>query len=469
MRSKLIFIVFCLIAYRAMGQAVGVGTTSPNTSAKLEVTSTNSGFLLPRMTSAERNAIPNPAMGLLVYDLDKNAYYTYDGARWLPLMTANPNHIPPTIKNVSDLNAGDSLGWSVAISGDYAIAGAPGDDVNGNIDQGSAYIFFRQNGVWTEQAKITAVGGAAGDRFGFSVGISGDCAVIGAPYRDVTFVDEGTAYTFLRTGTTWTQATQVPGTGLSANDRYGYSVAISGTNLVVGCPYFNYSLVDQGGAFLFFRNNNAWFATGFLLHPNPAANDNFASAVSIAGDYIAAGCPGRDTLYNGTQTDAGAVYIYYRNAGTWGLQKKFAGFVTNWILGSRVSLVNDGVTYSIQTATGHVIDYWRRVGTDWPSGNGIVPPTSSTFDYFGWGMSLSSDYILAGLYRSSQSGQAQSGGCILYKKNGIFWNYVRTISDNVDQFQGHFGWACAIDGFNIIIGAKGKNSSAGEVQFLNIE
>ncbi|MDB4363625.1 hypothetical protein N9Z31_05680 [Pseudomonadales bacterium] len=73
----------------------------------------------------------------------------------------------------------DYFGWSVSISGDTAVIGARGDDDNGS-NSGSAYVYVRSNGVWSEQQKLTASDGAADDYFGWSVSISGDTAVMGA-------------------------------------------------------------------------------------------------------------------------------------------------------------------------------------------------------------------------------------------------------------------------------------------------
>ena len=81
---------------------------------------------------------------------------------------------------------GDVFGYSVSIDGDTAVIGAYGDDDNGSYS-GSAYVYVRSNGVWSEQAKLTASDGAASDRFGYSVSIDGDTAVIGA-YFDQTMV-----------------------------------------------------------------------------------------------------------------------------------------------------------------------------------------------------------------------------------------------------------------------------------------
>ena len=85
----------------------------------------------------------------------------------------------------SDGAAGDDFGYSVAISGNTVVVGAPYATVGGNADQGAAYVFTESGSGWanmTQTAKLTASDGAAGDDFGGSVSISGNTVVVGAPY-----------------------------------------------------------------------------------------------------------------------------------------------------------------------------------------------------------------------------------------------------------------------------------------------
>ena len=97
----------------------------------------------------------------------------------------------------SDGAASDRFGISVAISGDHAIVGAYLDSDNGEAS-GSAYVFRRSGDNWTEVAKLTASDGAANDFFGYSVGISGDHAIVGA-HLDADDGDaSGSAYLFRR-------------------------------------------------------------------------------------------------------------------------------------------------------------------------------------------------------------------------------------------------------------------------------
>ena len=95
----------------------------------------------------------------------------------------------------SDGAADDLFGLSASVSGDTALVGALQDDDNGT-DSGSAYVFVRSGGVWTQQAKLLASDGAAEDFFGFSVSVSGDTALVGAGLDDDNGTSSGSAYVF---------------------------------------------------------------------------------------------------------------------------------------------------------------------------------------------------------------------------------------------------------------------------------
>ncbi len=73
--------IIVLVGYTGMAQ-VGIGTTTPDASSALDVTATDKGFLMPRMTSTQKDAIVSPAVGLQVYDTDTKSVWTYDGAAW---------------------------------------------------------------------------------------------------------------------------------------------------------------------------------------------------------------------------------------------------------------------------------------------------------------------------------------------------------------------------------------------------
>ena len=135
--------------------------------------------------------------------------------------------------------------------------GARYDDVGANADQGSAYIFVRSGTSWTQQAKLVASDGATNDQFGCSVSISADgaYAVIGARYDDVgANSDQGSAYIFVRSDTSWTQQAKLVASDGVAGDFFGCSVAISadGAYAVIGAYYDDVGAnTNQGSAYIF--------------------------------------------------------------------------------------------------------------------------------------------------------------------------------------------------------------------------
>jgi hypothetical protein len=152
----------------------------------------------------------------------------------------------------SDGAADDEFGESVAISGDYAIVGAYRDDDNGT-DSGSAYVFERDgSGNWAEVTKLLASDGAADDDFGESVAISGDYAIVGAPIDDDNGTDSGSAYVFERDGTgNWTEVAKLLASDGATSDYFGTSVAISGDYAIVGAYLDDDNGTDSGSAYIF--------------------------------------------------------------------------------------------------------------------------------------------------------------------------------------------------------------------------
>lgn len=93
MKIKSLFFCFFLIVSVQFSNAqdnVGIGTTTPDASSKLDVTANNKGVLIPRLTTAQRLAIPSPANGLLVFDTNLDCFYFYSSisSAWTSLCTA---------------------------------------------------------------------------------------------------------------------------------------------------------------------------------------------------------------------------------------------------------------------------------------------------------------------------------------------------------------------------------------------
>ncbi|MBC8099308.1 MAG: FG-GAP repeat protein [Armatimonadetes bacterium] len=217
----------------------------------------------------------------------------------------------------SDGAIGDLFGYSVALSadGDTALVGAIIDDIGANEAQGSAYVFTRSGGVWTQQTKLLVSDGAAGDQFGVSVALNsaGDTALVGADFDDIgANEDQGSTYIFTRSGAVWTQQTQLVADDGAAGDRFGISVALSGAGdiALVGASFDTIGTnFAQGSAYGFTRSGGVWTQQTQLLASDGAANDNFGSSVALssAGDIALVGAIDDDI---GANVDQGAAYVF---------------------------------------------------------------------------------------------------------------------------------------------------------------
>ena len=215
----------------------------------------------------------------------------------------------------SDGAVGERFGASVALSadGNTALVGAyatfPGT-------QGSVYALVRSGTTWSQQAKLLASDGAVQDQFGCSLALSddGNTALVGA-YKIIigSNTDQGAAYAFVRSGTTWSQQAKVLASDGAAGDYFGLSVSLSadGNIALVGAPDDTAdSNTMQGSAYFFVRSGTTWSQQAKLLASDGAAWDQFgyASAMSADGHTALVGAY-YDTV--GGNEGQGSAYIFH--------------------------------------------------------------------------------------------------------------------------------------------------------------
>ncbi len=321
---------------------------------------------------------------------------------------------------VSDGGVEDFFGYSVSISGDYAVIGAYGDDDNGT-NSGSAYIFIRSGTSWTEQVKITASDGVSGDRFGCSVSISGDYAIVGAWGDDNSGIDRGSAYIFYRSGTNWIEQAKLTAAIGMDDDLFGYSVSISGDYAIVGSHYGDDNESESGSAYIFHRSGTSWTEQAKLTTPDGAAYDWFGYTVSIESDYAVIGAHWDDD--NGT--NSGSVYIFHRSGTSWTEQTKLTaddGSVDDEF-GRSVAIdgnyVAVGACHDDENGTDRGSAYiFHRSGTSWTQQAKITASDGADFDYFGCPVSISGNYALISAYYNDENG-IDSGSAYVYFNDGV--------------------------------------------------
>ncbi len=209
---------------------------------------------------------------------------------------------------------GSQFGFSVAVCGEVALVGAVYDDELG-IAAGSAYVFRRNDrgtpipndDFWFQEQKLLPDDDAdvEADWFGWSVAISGDVIVVGAPGDDTAAAYAGAAYVFRRNGSTWQPEAKLLPAGQHSLEwgLFGYSVALSGNDLVIGAPWDGENGADSGVAYAFVYGLEgsqwAWRLKQRLRANSPTADDwfGYSAAINEAADLVVIGAIGESAAY----------------------------------------------------------------------------------------------------------------------------------------------------------------------------
>jgi hypothetical protein len=233
-------------------------------------------------------------------DIGKGSVYVFtrNGTTWLPEGKLF----------ASDAESMDNFGV-VSIFGDTTLIGAPRDDDNGD-NSGSAYVFKREGNIWNQQAKLLSLDGAPADEFGRNVAISGDIAVLGAPCDDDYGINSGGVYVFIRNGTAWTQQAKLLAVDGAIGDKFGSPVCIDNDTILIGASHDDDNGYDSGSAYVFTHNGSIWTQQAKLTASDGAAGDMFGWSASFKGNTAIIGA------YNNGMS-RGAAYIFTRSGTLW--------------------------------------------------------------------------------------------------------------------------------------------------------
>jgi UDP-3-O-[3-hydroxymyristoyl] glucosamine N-acyltransferase len=285
------------------------------------------------------------------------------------------------------------------VDGDTAVIGSFFDDDNGN-NSGSAYVFTRSGTAWTQQAKLIASDGAAHDVFGESVGVDGNTAVIGARLDDDNGVASGSAYVFIRSGTTWAQQAKLAAGDAAALDRFGLSVAVDADTAVIGAHLDDDNGGASGSAYVFTRSGSAWTQQQKLTASDGAASDFFGISVAIDADTAVIGASGGDD--NGA--GSGSAYAFTRIGGMWSEQAKLTA--------------SDG----------------------------------AALDRFGFSVAVDADTAVIGARLDDDRG-TDSGSAYVFTRSAGMWSEEAKLTAGDAEAFDQFGFSLAVDGDTTVIGA----------------
>jgi trimeric autotransporter adhesin len=336
-----------------------------------------------------------------------------------------------------DIIAGDFFGAAAAIDGDYALVGSPRADPAG-ATSGAVYVLERSGGVWTQAAKLAPNDGGPGDQFGFSVSLRGDTAIIGAWKADLPAkVAAGAAYIYVRQNGAWVQKVKLTADDAAAGDNFGTSVAISDLVAVVGAPGEDAAGADAGAGYTFFRIGDEIGQWNKLVPDDADDGDGVGANVAADDKRVLLGAPNSDRI----AVDAGAVYVYRASAGQWvpeatlnpiGSEAGDAAGFSVAISGTRAlvgSLLSD-----LQGLDSGAVTMYTRDGIEWfelanLTGQGILPG-----DWLGASVAIAPGFLAAGALHADGPGGADQGLVMVYSTTGCPCYADFTGDDVLDLF-----------------------------------
>ncbi|MDA8745878.1 pre-peptidase C-terminal domain-containing protein [Rubripirellula amarantea] len=332
---------------------------------------------------------------------------------------------------------------------------------------------------------VELINGASsgGDRFGYSVDVDGDFAVVGAYLDDPgSLTNAGSAFIYQRTGlTAWTQVAQLNG-DLNPDDaqsQFGWSVAIDGDTVVVSAQYDRDIGFRSGAAYVFGRHEGGvdnWGRVTKIVGTDTVKRDLFGRSVDISGDTIVVGASTADPV----GSVSGAAYVFDRDQGgidNWGQVKKLIGSTQAFgdRLGQSVSIDTDLIAVGafrhdgVGTDTGAVYVFARDQGgvSNWGEVKAIEAADASASDHFGFSVSIDGTTVAVGSPLDDEGGSNQLGSVYLFAQDqggADNWGQVTKLLAGDGNAGDRFATSIALRGNHLVAGAPqadGGGSASG--------
>jgi hypothetical protein len=388
------------------------------------------------------------------------------------------NAVTPGIGEVDKLLADDGapadyFGYSVAVDGDTAVVGAYGDDDLGN-ESGAAYIYTRDTtGVWNLKQKLTASDGAADDRFGWVVAVDGNTAVIGKESWDFFAPPPGAAYVFTRDSAgVWTEQQKLTAYDGAAGDYFGESVAVSGNTIVIGADGDDDLGDGAGSAYVFTRDSaGVWSLQQKLTANAGSGGDGFGGSLDIDGDTTVIAAPGYD--YNGMVVDSGVAYVFTRDSsGVWTEQQALlpndpassSAFAGSLAVSEDSIVIGAWGDDQIDSNTGAAYLFTRDSAGAWSEQQKLSAGDAATGDYFGMSVDIDGSSLVVGAYGDDDNG-TDAGSAYVFTRdvNGVWNEELKLLAGDGSDYDylASAPKAVGISVATVLAGARLDDTSAG--------
>lgn len=350
----------------------------------------------------------------------------------------------------SDGTFADRFGIAVAVSGDTALVGAPYHDTPFSA-AGAAYVFDRSGTQWVQTAKLSASDAALGDLFGAAVSLDGDTALVGAWSDDS---NRGSMYVFERSGGVWQQTAKLQASDGVDGDGFGIAVALSGDTAVAGAMFDDDGGSSSGSAYVFEKTGATWVQTRKLTASNAATEDEFGASVALVGDTAAVGAP-----HSRVCCVKGQTYVFERVGGVWSETAILtgAGAPDADQFGSGVAY--DGAAIAVGApAEDGVADYagasyvFEKQAGVWVQTAHLAASDAAPSANFGSSVAVAGDHLLSGAGADQAQG-VQSGAAYVFQRQGGVWIERSKLVASDGLPYDNAGSAVALSGDHALVGA----------------
>lgn len=342
---------------------------------------------------------------------------------------------------------GADFGQSIAVSGNWMIVGASGD----NNDTGAAYLFRREETGWVLEGKLTASDGEEEDEFGRSVSLGPDLAAVGA---DKGNGGVGVVYLYRLAESGWEFEARLTPSEAGENAAFGRSVSLHGEVLAVGADN---DLDNRGSAFVFEREETGWIERASLSAPDGQPGDRYGREVSIFGDWMVVASEGRES-------GKGVVFVYQREDGTWDLNETLRDpeGADGDNFGQDVSVHGDFALVGVDradndTGAAHV---FRRTDSAWEYDGKLTASDGEEGDRFGLAVSLSGNLALI----SADGVDNGAGAAYVFQRKDSGWQEAIRLQASDRSDGDDFGESAALDGFTAVIGAENAEGHSSGIE-----
>jgi len=367
----------------------------------------------------------------------------------------------------SDTATGDYFGSSVSIDNDLLVVGAFYDN-EPNTKSGAGFIFERSGNTWSQVAKLVSSDPATNDAMGFDVSMGGGVAVLGTPWDDVvisttTVYNAGSATVYTDSGSTWDETQKLTASDPDTNAKLGWSVSNNGINIVVGAPEANSSgIIKSGAVYIFADVGGNWIEQAKLTDPDIGENQYFGRSVAVSGNTIAVGAYNSDIAAN----NAGAVYIYKENNGTWLHEQTLTatdaaagdGFGEYVSIDGDLLLVGSWLTDDNGTNSGSAYIF-RYAGSVWAEEAKLLALDGAAGDRLGFRLDIKNGIAAVGSRADDHGGGSDAGSTYLFEQINGSWQQLSKLVANNAQPEDNMGIGVAISPDVVASGAERSDRS----------